>query len=63
MANALVTTSAVTLPVPGEPLGSYLATVNRIPMLSAERERELAIRLRDHGDLEAAREMVLSHLR
>ncbi len=63
MSNALVTTSAIALPVPGEQLDSYLAAVNRIPMLTAERERELAIRLRDHGDVEAAREMVLSHLR
>jgi RNA polymerase sigma-32 factor len=63
MSNALVTTSVTSLPVPGEQLDSYLAAVNRIPMLTAERERELAIRLRDHGDLEAAREMVLSHLR
>lgn len=63
MSNALVTTSATALPVPGEQLDSYLAAVNRIPMLTAERERELAIRLRDNGDLEAAREMVMSHLR
>ncbi len=63
MSNALVTMSATALPVPGEQLDNYLAAVNRIPMLSAERERELAIRLRDEGDLDAAREMVLSHLR
>ena len=63
MNNALVTTSANSLAVPGEQLSSYLAAVNRFPMLTAEREHELAVRLRDHGDLEAAREMVLSHLR
>lgn len=63
MNNALVTTSANSLPVPGEQLSSYLAAVNRFPMLTAEREHELAVRLREHGDLEAAREMVLSHLR
>ncbi len=63
MSNALVTTATASLPVPGEQLSSYLAAVNRIPMLTAERERELALRLRDHGDLEAAREMVMSHLR
>ena len=63
MNNALVTTSSNALPVPGEQLGSYLAEINRFPMLTAEHERELAIRLRDHDDLEAAREMVLSHLR
>jgi len=63
MSNALVTTPVTAFPVPGPQLESYLAAVSRIPMLTAERERELAIRLRDHGDLEAAREMVLSHLR
>ncbi len=63
MSNALVTTPVTSFPVPGQQLETYLAAVNRIPMLTAERERELAIRLRDHGDLEAAREMVLSHLR
>ena len=62
MSNALITTSTA-LPVPGEQLGSYLQAIHRIPMLSAERERELGLRLRDHNDLEAAREMVLSHLR
>ncbi|HHJ14544.1 MAG TPA: RNA polymerase sigma factor RpoH [Gammaproteobacteria bacterium] len=63
MSNALVSTSAVTLPAPGDQLDRYLAEINRIPMLSAEREHELAVRLRDRGDLDAARELVLSHLR
>ena len=63
MSNALVTTATMSLPVPSEQLGSYLQEINRYPVLSAERERELAIRLRDHNDLEAARELVLSHLR
>ncbi|VAW77316.1 RNA polymerase sigma factor RpoH [hydrothermal vent metagenome] len=63
MSNALVTTATASLPVPGEQLSSYLAAINRIPMLTAEREHELAVRLRDHGDLDAAREMVMSHLR
>jgi len=63
MSNALVTTTAMSLPVPSEQLDIYLQEVNRFPILSAERERELAIRLRDHNDVEAARELVLSHLR
>jgi len=63
MSNALVTTHAMTLPVPGESMGSYLREIYKYPVLSAERETELAIRLRDEGDLEAARELVLSHLR
>src|SRR5262250_3683843 len=48
------------------PLGSldaYLERVSRIPVLNREDERELAERFRSHHDLEAARELVLSHLR
>ena len=63
MTNALVAINAMHLPVPSEQLGSYLRAVYRIPVLSAEREHELAVRLRDQDDLDAARELVLSHLR
>jgi RNA polymerase sigma-32 factor len=42
---------------------SYIGTVNRLPVLSAEQEQTLARRLRDREDLDAARELVLSHLR
>jgi RNA polymerase sigma-32 factor len=63
MSSALIASAAMTLPVPGEKLESYLREINRIPILSAERERELASRLRDRDDLEAARELVVSHLR
>ena len=48
------------------PIGSfdaYLDRVVQIPVLSREREQELAQRFRDAGDLTAARELVLSHLR
>ena len=48
------------------PLGSldaYLERVSRIPVLSRDDERVLAERFRSEGDLEAARELVLSHLR
>jgi len=48
------------------PLGSldaYLERVSRIPVLSREDERGLAERFRSEGDLEAARQLVLSHLR
>ncbi len=44
-------------------LTSYMRTVNAAPILSAERERELALRYHNDGDLEAARELVISHLR
>jgi RNA polymerase sigma-32 factor len=48
------------------PLGSldaYLERVSRIAVLSREDERALAERFRSEGDLEAARQLVLSHLR
>jgi RNA polymerase sigma-32 factor len=63
MSNALVASNSMNLPVPGEQLDSYLREVYRVPVLSAERERELSLRLRDHDDLDAARELVVSHLR
>jgi len=49
--------------VPGANLEAYVHSVNSIPMLSAEQERELAGRLYYAQDLEAARQLVLAHLR
>ncbi|MBK8764276.1 MAG: RNA polymerase sigma factor RpoH [Burkholderiaceae bacterium] len=54
--------AAMALPAVGN-LDAYIAAVNRLPMLSPERETELGRRIRDNTDLEAAREMVMSHLR
>jgi RNA polymerase sigma-32 factor len=51
------------LPSPVGSLEQYIAAVNAIPVLSADEEQALAIRLRNEGDLEAARTLVLSHLR
>jgi RNA polymerase sigma-32 factor len=48
---------------PGANLESYLQNVNSIPLLSAEREAELADKLFHQGDVDAARQLVLSHLR
>jgi RNA polymerase sigma-32 factor len=42
---------------------AYIQAINRVPMLSAEEERSLALRLREHNDIEAAGQLVLSHLR
>lgn len=42
---------------------AYISTVNRLPVLTAEQENTLAKRLREQDDLEAARELILSHLR
>ena len=44
-------------------LDSYIDRVSQIPVLSREDEVALAVRFRSDGDLDAARQMVLSHLR
>ncbi len=44
-------------------INAYIASVNAVPMLEEEDERNLARRLKDYGDIEAARKLVLSHLR
>jgi len=51
------------MPMPTGSLEAYIQTVNRFPMLTAEEERALALRWREKQDLDAARELVLSHLR
>jgi RNA polymerase sigma-32 factor len=42
---------------------AYLNTVRQMPKLSAEQEHDLALRYRDEGDLNAARELVMTNLR
>lgn len=42
---------------------AYIAAVNSLPMLTAEQEQELGHRLHDKNDLNAARDLILSHLR
>ena len=49
--------------VPGANLAAYVQAVGSIPVLSVERERELAEDLYFNENLEAARELVMSHLR
>lgn len=49
--------------VPSNSLESYLSAARNIPILTAEEERDLAVQLQEHGDLEAAQKLVLSHLR
>jgi len=53
----------MTLPVPVGSLESYIQAVNRFPMLSHEQELQLARKFRAEEDVEAARQLVLSHLR
>jgi RNA polymerase sigma-32 factor len=48
---------------PGQNLDAYVQTVTSIPVLSVEEERALAERLYFDGDVEAARQLVMSHLR
>ncbi|MEE8042977.1 MAG: RNA polymerase sigma factor RpoH [Pseudomonadales bacterium] len=48
---------------PGRDLGAYIQTVNAIPILTRGEERELAERFYYEDDVEAARRLVLSHLR
>jgi RNA polymerase sigma-32 factor len=49
--------------VPGANLESYIQAAAKIPVLSVEEERKLSGRLYYEGDVDAARELVLSHLR
>ena len=58
-----MTSIALPVPLAAASLESYVQAVNSLPLLSAEREQELARRFRGNGDLEAARELVLAHLR
>ena len=44
-------------------LGAYIQAVGGIAVLSKEDEQALATRFRDEEDLEAARELVMAHLR
>ena len=44
-------------------LESYISSAFKIPLLTAKQEREYALQLRDHDDLDAARSLVLPHLR
>ncbi|HEX4524004.1 MAG TPA: RNA polymerase sigma factor RpoH [Casimicrobiaceae bacterium] len=58
-------TNTLAFPTPAS-LGSldhYIQAVNRFPLLTAEQETELGRRLQRDNDLEAARSLVLSHLR
>jgi RNA polymerase sigma-32 factor len=44
-------------------LGSYITAANSIPMLTAEEEYALAVDLRENENIEAARQLILAHLR
>jgi RNA polymerase sigma-32 factor len=64
MSNALVARhNELVLTGPVGNLGAYINAVATIPVLSAEEESELAWRFRRDNDVDAARQLVLSHLR
>lgn len=57
--------AVMTFPMPNAlgSLDAYIQAANAYPMLSESEERNLAKRLQDEGDVDAARQLVLSHLR
>ena len=48
---------------PGKDIESYLSSVHSIPILTKEQEQELALKLFEEDDLDAARQLVIHHLR
>ena len=62
MSQALMSASWPIPSVVGS-LDSYIAAVHRIPVLSQEEEQALSRRYHQENDLEAARKLVMAHLR
>ncbi|MCU7853234.1 MAG: RNA polymerase sigma factor RpoH [Candidatus Thiodiazotropha sp. (ex Monitilora ramsayi)] len=58
MSRALALTA-----LPTGSMDAYISAAFQLPMLSSEEEHNLALRLRDHNDLEAAQKLITSHLR
>jgi RNA polymerase sigma-32 factor len=60
-----MSTNALTFPTPTSlgSLDNYIQSVNRFPLLTAEQEQDFGRRWKESEDVEAARAMVLSHLR
>ena len=59
MSNAM-TLSTLSI---GDSIERYIQRVNAVPMLSPQEEYDLATRHQENGDVEAARQLVMSHLR
>jgi len=55
--------SVIDTMVPGRDLNAYITAVNGIPVLTAEEELDLANKYFYHEDLDAARKLVLAHMR
>ena len=58
-----MTSLALRVPAVVGSIESYIQTINRFPILTQEQEKTFARRFRQDEDLEAARQLVLSHLR
>ncbi|MBT1445221.1 RNA polymerase sigma factor RpoH [Shewanella sp. JM162201] len=54
---------ALMVPQGASSLEAYIHSVNSMPMLEAEQEYQLAKRLQETGDLQAAKQLIMSHLR
>ncbi len=63
MTNSLVIPQPHELTLSAGSLDAYINAAYQLPILSVEEEQSLAIRLRDHQDLEAARALITHHLR
>src|SRR5690625_6275497 len=63
MTQQLQKWEAVPLLAPGANLDSYIQAVSAVPVLTVEEEQELARNWFEHEDVEAARGLVLAHLR
>lgn len=61
--NTALVPKSMNLLTPVDSVESYIQAINGIAMLSAEEERALAVRLTQRNDLEAARQLILAHLR
>ena len=60
MTNSL---TSIDILSPGGNLDAYIQAVHQIPLLSVQQEQDLAHKLADEGDLDAARQLVMTHLR
>ncbi len=58
-----ITSLQTAMTVPTGNIESYIASAYQVPVLSAEEERSLALRLHENNDLDAARALIVHHLR
>ena len=63
MTNSIAIRQPHDLTLTAGSLDAYISAAYQLPILSAEEERELAVRLREEKDLEAARTLITHHLR